>query len=78
MAIKTAKEKLTGHDSAGKNNEVKAKKPELTSVQIDEFDTVRIYNNEVIFDENNPEKNPPTSLQMYQGECFLMCPTFWR
>lgn len=76
MAIKTAKEKLNGHDSAGKNNEAKAKKPELTSVQIDEFDTVRIYNNEVIFDENNPEKNPPTSLQMYQGECFLMCPPF--
>lgn len=76
MAIKTAKEKLTGHDSAGKNNEVKAKKSEISTVQIDEFDTVKIYNNEVIFDENNPEKNPPTSLQMYQGECFLMCPPF--
>lgn len=76
MAIKTAKEKLNGHDSAGKSNEVKAKKSEIPTVQIDEFDTVKIYNNEVIFDENNPEKNPPTSLQMYQGECFLMCPPF--
>ena len=76
MAIKTAKEKLMGHDSAGKNNEVKAKNSEISTVQIDEFDTVKIYNNEVIFDENNPEKNPPTSLQMYQGECFLMCPPF--
>lgn len=76
MAIKTAKEKLNGHDSAGKNNEVKVKKPEIPTVQIDEFDTVKIYNNEVIFDENKPEENPPTSLQMYQGECFLMCPPF--
>ena len=48
----------------------------LIVVVIDEFDTVKIYNNEVIFDENHPEKNPPTSLQMYQGECFLMCPPF--
>ena len=74
MAIKTAKEKLIGHDSAGKNNGIKEEK--IVSAQIDEFDTVKIYNNEVIFNENEPEKNPPTSLQMYQGEAFLMCPPF--
>ena len=75
MAIKTAKQKLQGHDSAGKNNSVKEETP-IVSAVIDEFDTVKIYNNEVIFDENNPEDNPPTSLQMYQGEQFLMCPPF--
>lgn len=48
----------------------------VPEVVLDEFDTVRIYKNEVIFDENNPEDNPPTSLQMYQGESFLMCPPF--
>lgn len=74
MAIKTAAEKLQGHDSAGKNNGVE--KESIITAKIDEFDTVRIYNNEVIFDENNPEDNPPTSLQMYQGEQFLMCPPF--
>lgn len=75
MAIKTAKEKLQGHDSAGKNNNI-VEDNKIVSAKIDEFDTVKIYNNEVIFDENNPEQNPPTSLQMYQGECFLMCPPF--
>lgn len=75
MAIKTAAEKLQGHDSAGKNNNVE-KETAVISATIDEFDTVKIYNNEVIFDENNPEDNPPTSLQMYQGEQFLMCPPF--
>lgn len=75
MAIKTAKEKLQGHDSAGKNNTKEEKVP-VISAAIDEFDTVKIYKNEVIFDENNPEDNPPTSLQMYQGEQFLMCPPF--
>lgn len=75
MAIKTAAEKLQGHDSAGKNNNVE-KETSVISATIDEFDTVKIYNNEVIFDENNPEDNPPTSLQMYQGEQFLMCPPF--
>lgn len=75
MAIKTKKEKLDGHDSAGKNHIVE-EKPVIKKAVIDEFDTVKIYNNEVIFDENNPEKNPPTSLQMYQGEQFLMCPPF--
>nr|CAI9751868.1 hypothetical protein YSBCXYJI_YSBCXYJI_CDS_0105 [Caudoviricetes sp.] len=85
MAIKTAKEKLQGHDSAGKNykenndvnKEVTAEtKAAVISTAIDEFDTVKIYKNEVIFDENNPEDNPPTSLQSYQGEQFLMCPPF--
>ena len=75
MAIKTAAEKLQGHDSAGKNNNIE-KETSVISATIDEFDTVKIYNNEVIFDENNPEDNPPTSLQMYQGEQFLMCPPF--
>lgn len=74
MAIKTASEKLQGHDSAGKNNNTKKEK--IVSAVIDEFDTVKIYKNEVIFNENNPESNPPTSLQMYQGEQFLMCPPF--
>lgn len=87
MAIKTAKEKLQGHDSAGKNNhkenndnmnkETAAEtKAAVISTAIDEFDTVKIYKNEVIFDENNLEDNPPTSLQSYQGEQFLMCPPF--
>lgn len=90
MAIQTAKEKLKGHDSAGKNykeNNVNNVNKEATaeaaetkaaviSTAIDEFDTVKIYKNEVIFDENNPEDNPPTSLQSYQGEQFLMCPPF--
>lgn len=75
MATKTVKEKLQGHDSAGKNNNIE-KEEKIVSATIDEFDTVKIYNNEVIFDENNPEDNPPTSLQMYQGEQFLMCPPF--
>lgn len=75
MAIKTLKDKLEGHDSAGKMNNAE-KKEDVLSAVIDEYDTVKIYNNEVIFDENNPESNPPTSLQMYQGECFLMCPPF--
>ena len=75
MAIKTAAEKLQGHDSAGKNNNIE-KETSVISATIDEFDTVKIYNNEVIFDENNPEDNPPTSLQMYQGEQFLLCPPF--
>lgn len=75
MAIKTLKDKLNGHDSAGKNNGVVEETPIVTAT-IDEFDTVKIYNNQVIFDENNPEDNPPTSLQMYQGEQFLMCPPF--
>lgn len=75
MAIKTAAEKLQGHDSAGKNNNIE-KETSVISATIDEFDTVKIYNNEVIFNENNPEDNPPTSLQMYQGEQFLMCPPF--
>ena len=87
MAIKTAKEKLQGHDSAGKNYkennvnkeataEAAETKAAVISTAIDEFDTVKIYKNEVIFDENNPEDNPPTSLQSYQGEQFLMCPPF--
>ena len=90
MAIKTKSEKLKGHDSAGKNNvteqnivavEEQGVTGEVNSttaqgIAIDEFDTVKIYNNQVIFDENNPEDNPPTSLQMYQGEQFLMCPPF--
>lgn len=90
MAIKTAKEKLQGHDSAGKNYkgnndmnkeatataETAETKAAIISTAIDEFDTVKIYKNEVIFDENNPEDNPPTSLQSYQGEQFLMCPPF--
>lgn len=75
MAIKTAKEKLNGHDSAGKNNNVVSEE-KITTAVIDNYDTVKIYKNEVIFDENNPEDNPPTSLQMYQGEQFLMCPPF--
>lgn len=75
MSTKTVKQKLNGHDSAGKNNGAEKEKP-IISATIDEFDTVKIYNNEVIFDENNPEDNPPTSLQMYQGEQFLMCPPF--
>lgn len=75
MATKTVKEKLQGHDSAGKNNNIE-KEEKIVSAVIDTFDTVKIYRNEVIFDENNPEDNPPTSLQMYQGEQFLMCPPF--
>lgn len=74
MAIKSINEKLVNHDSTGKNNN--AEKKEKVGFKIDDYESVNIYKNEVIFNEDNPDDNPPSSLQIYQGECFLMCPPF--
>lgn len=89
--MQTLKDKLKNHDATNKRKDqygnfvgeddccesesVKAK-TDITTAEITDYDTVKIYKNTVIFDENNPDENPPTSLQSYQGEAFLMCPPF--
>ena len=78
MAIKSMKEKLNGHDSTNAKKQIEevSDVKNIVEAPIDEFETVKIYNNEFIYDETNPENNPPSSLQMYQGEQFVMCPPF--
>lgn len=74
MAIKTAKDKLAGHSAV--NNKEDVKPTPVESVKINDCDSVMIYNNQVIFTEDNPDTNPPSSLQNYQGEVFFMTPPF--
>lgn len=76
MAIKTAKEKLDGHTHLVNNSSSEATTNKVEEVKINEYDTIKIYNNQVIFDEQNPDDNPPSSLQNYQGEVFFMTPPF--
>ena len=56
MAIKTAKDKLAGHSAV--NNKEDVKPTPVESVKINDCDSVMIYNNQVIFTEDNPDTSP--------------------
>lgn len=85
----TANDKTKGHTSVNskcmesnlaisKNDNVLTLTVNNTAIEapITDYETVKLYKDEIIFDENNPEDNPPSSLQTYQGEQFVMCPPF--